>query len=213
VPAISPSRERDFYRTQLLDNILPFWLAHARDDECGGYFTCLGRDGSVYDQDKNNTWTQGRIAWVFARLYNDFERDPNWLDMARLGVEFLRRFGHDETGRVYYALARDGAPLMPAKDVFSDLFVASAFAEYAVAVGDTDLFATAKTMVFRMADLIAKPEVLTQIRDLGLLDQALRLQPEAEMVNGVRFGDMEGKMRFYALVKDGRLIHVERLTS
>ena len=29
------------YRRELLDNVLPFWVNHSLDRECGGYFTCL----------------------------------------------------------------------------------------------------------------------------------------------------------------------------
>lgn len=46
-------------RDELLNNILPFWLDHSIDQQCGGYFTCLDRDGSVFDTDKF-VWLQGR---------------------------------------------------------------------------------------------------------------------------------------------------------
>ena len=32
------------YKSELLDNVLPFWLEHSQDRQCGGYFSCLGRD-------------------------------------------------------------------------------------------------------------------------------------------------------------------------
>ena len=86
-------RLRDAFRKSLLDDVLPFWLRHAPDRECGGYFTGLGRDGSVYDPDKLCLWSQGRIAWSFAYLYHELEARPEWLDLARLGVEFLNRHG------------------------------------------------------------------------------------------------------------------------
>ncbi|MCE2790765.1 MAG: hypothetical protein LW630_12745 [Saprospiraceae bacterium] len=40
------------YKSTLLDNVLPFWMTHSPDKEFGGYFTCLDRDGSVFDTDK-----------------------------------------------------------------------------------------------------------------------------------------------------------------
>ena len=40
------------YKSELLDSVLPFWLEHSQDKQYGGYFTCLERDGSVYDTDK-----------------------------------------------------------------------------------------------------------------------------------------------------------------
>ena len=40
------------YKDELLDNVLPFWLEHSQDHEYGGYFTCLDREGKVFDMDK-----------------------------------------------------------------------------------------------------------------------------------------------------------------
>ena len=40
------------YKNELLDRVVPFWLEHSIDKEFGGYYTCLDRDGSVYDTDK-----------------------------------------------------------------------------------------------------------------------------------------------------------------
>lgn len=31
------------YKEELLTNVLPFWIQHSQDKECGGYFTCLDR--------------------------------------------------------------------------------------------------------------------------------------------------------------------------
>jgi len=62
--------------------------------ECGGYFSCLDRDGSVYDTDKF-IWLQGREVWLFSMLCNKVENRPEWLKCARQGGEFLRKYGHD----------------------------------------------------------------------------------------------------------------------
>ena len=57
------------YRTELLDRVIPFWLSHSLDREHGGYFTCLTREGNVYDTRKY-LWLQGRAVWMFSKLYN-----------------------------------------------------------------------------------------------------------------------------------------------
>ena len=57
------------YKSELLDSVLPFWLEKSQDLEYGGYFSCLDRDGSVFDSDKF-IWLQGREVWMFAMLYN-----------------------------------------------------------------------------------------------------------------------------------------------
>ena len=61
------------YKSELLDNVLPFWLEKSQDLEYGGYFSCLDRDGSVFDTDKF-IWLQGREVWMFAMLYNKVEK-------------------------------------------------------------------------------------------------------------------------------------------
>ena len=69
------------YKSELLDSVLPFWLEHSQDKQYGGYFTCLERDGSVYDTDKF-IWLQGREVWLFSMLYNKVEKRPEWLAIA-----------------------------------------------------------------------------------------------------------------------------------
>ena len=82
------------YESELLDNVLPFWLEKSQDKECGGYFTCLDRDGSVFDTDKF-VWLQGREVWMFAFLCNELGKRDEWLECATLGAEFLKKHGHD----------------------------------------------------------------------------------------------------------------------
>jgi N-acylglucosamine 2-epimerase len=37
------------YKSELLDRVMPFWMEKSIDKEFGGYFTCLERDGEVFD--------------------------------------------------------------------------------------------------------------------------------------------------------------------
>ena len=92
--AVDFGKMAERYRKELYDNILPFWLTRSQDQEFGGYFTCLNRDGSVFDTDKF-VWLQGREIWMFAMLYNKVEKNPAWLACAEQGAAFLERFGHD----------------------------------------------------------------------------------------------------------------------
>ncbi|MDR3056925.1 MAG: TonB-dependent receptor plug domain-containing protein [Prevotella sp.] len=86
----------NLYKKELLGNIIPFWLEHSQDKEFGGYFSCLQRNGAVFDTDKF-IWLQGREAWMFAMMYNKVEKRQEWLDCAIQGAEFLKKHGHDET--------------------------------------------------------------------------------------------------------------------
>ena len=123
------------YRNALLNDVLPFWEAHSVDREQGGFFTCLGRDGSVFDTDKF-LWLQARQVWTFSMLYSRLEHRATWLQLARHGAEFLQRHGRDGEGNWYFSLARDGRPLVQPYNIFSDCFAAMAFSQCALAAND-----------------------------------------------------------------------------
>ncbi len=131
---IDLTAEIEKYRHALLDDALPFWIKHSQDKEHGGYFTCLDRQGKVYDTDKF-IWLQCRQVWLFAMLYNRVSADPLWLDLALLGASFLEKHGMDENGHWYFSLTRDGRPLVQPYNIFSDCFAAMAFGQLSKATG------------------------------------------------------------------------------
>ena len=125
------------YRDALLNDVVPFWEKHSLDREYGGYFTCLDREGKVFDTDKF-VWLQGRHAWTFAMLYNKVEKNPAWLETSRLGIDFLKKHGMDAEGNFYFSLDRTGSPLVQPYNIFSDCFAAMAFSQYGQASGDQE---------------------------------------------------------------------------
>ena len=133
------------YKDTLLNNIVPFWERHSLDLENGGYFTCLDREGKVYDTDKF-MWLQGRQAWMFSTFYNKVEQKENWLKIAKIGVDFIRDKGMDAQGNVYFSLTADGQPLVQPYNIFSDCFAAMAFAQYGLAAHDQKYKELAKKM-------------------------------------------------------------------
>ena len=130
------------YRTALLDDVLPFWERNSLDTRDGGFFSCLARDGSVYDTDKF-IWPQCRQVWLYSMLCNRMERREKWLEVAAHGVRFLRAHGMDPEGNWYFALMRDGTPSVQPYNIFSDCFAAMAFSQYARASGDEEAAAVA----------------------------------------------------------------------
>lgn len=123
------------YRDGLLNDVTKFWEKHSPDRECGGYFTCLDREGRVFDTDKF-IWLQCRQVWTFSMLYNNVERREEWLNMALHGAGFLLAHGRDGEGNWYFSLTREGKPLIAPYNVFSDCFAAMAFGQLYFATGD-----------------------------------------------------------------------------
>lgn len=138
----NPPKSADFYRKELTENILPFWLNHSIDKENGGYFTCLDRQGRVFDTDKF-IWLQCRQVWTFAKLYRVLDARAEWLETALHGARFLEKHGRDQDGNWYFSLTGQGQPLIQPYNIFSDCFAAMAFAQLYSATGENKYRETA----------------------------------------------------------------------
>lgn len=145
------------YEKELRENCLPFWLENSQDKEFGGYYSCLNRDGSVYDTDKF-IWLQGREVWMFAMFYNNVEKNQEWLDCAIQGAEFLKKYGHDENWDFYFSLNREGRPLVQPYNIFSNTFACMAFAQLAKATGNEEYAQIARKIFTRILERRSNPK-------------------------------------------------------
>lgn len=126
---------RDAYKSDLMNNIMPFWMRYGVDRVNGGIYTCLDRDGSLIDSTKS-VWFQGRFAFVASFAYNNIDKNPEWLAAAKSTIEFIENHCFDSDGRMYFEVTADGLPLRKRRYVFSETFAAIAMAEYSKASGD-----------------------------------------------------------------------------
>lgn len=145
------------YMDELLYSVLPFWLDNSQDTKFGGYFSCLNRDGSVYDKDKF-VWLQGREVWMFSMLYNKLMKNEEWLACARQGGEFLKKYGHDENMDFYFSLTREGKPIVQPYNIFSNTFACMAFAQLAEATQNDEYAEFAKKIFNRILERQGNPK-------------------------------------------------------
>ena len=131
------------YKNELLTNVIPFWENNSIDKQFGGYFTCLDREGKVFDTDKF-IWLQARQVWMFAKLYNEVEQRQEWLQIALDGAAFLQKYGHDGNLNWYFSLTREGKPLVQPYNIFSDCFATMAFGQLSKATGNEEFASIAK---------------------------------------------------------------------
>ncbi len=124
----------ELYKNELIQKVIPFWMNHSKDSEHGGFFTCLDREGNVFDTDKF-MWLQGRQVWMFATLYNQLEAKPEYLAMAQHGADFMQKHGRDADGNWYFSLNQAGKPLVQPYNIFSDCFATMGFGALYTATG------------------------------------------------------------------------------
>ena len=123
------------YREGLLEDTVPFWFPRCVDQEHGGFFSALDRDGTLVDTDKS-VWVQGRMTWMLLTLFNTVEKRSDWLEWARSGISFLDRTCFDRDGRMFFHVTQEGKPIRKRRYSFSESFAAIAHAAYARATGN-----------------------------------------------------------------------------
>ena len=145
------------YENELLESVIPFWERNCVDKEFGGYFTCLDRDGSVYDTEKY-MWMQWRIVYMFATLYTSEYGKKEWLDIAGKGYDYLVRNGKSEDGSYYFALNRSGKPSMAPYSIFSDCFAAMGAAAMFKATGERKYRVEANSAMMTYISRMSNPK-------------------------------------------------------
>ena len=128
---------REIYFKNLSASVIPFWYNNSPDWEHGGSFSCLDLRGNVYDS-KKYVWLVARSAWMFARLFNVFDRDPDYLKMAELGIDYLWKYARDDQGRYYFSLTRKGEPWFFQRKPYGAVFAMMAYLEYFKASGKAE---------------------------------------------------------------------------
>ncbi|KAI1890225.1 hypothetical protein AGOR_G00151480 [Albula goreensis] len=142
---------RDRIRTEL-DRAVDFWLKYSHDKDHGGFFTCIGKDGKVYDELKY-VWLQGRQVWMYSRLYRTMERfhRPEILQAAISGGEFLQKFAWvpsaGSSGKCAFCLTRDGRAVKVQRTIFSECFYVMALDELSRITGDLQMQAEAERVM------------------------------------------------------------------
>ena len=146
----------NFYHACLTDDCIPFWINNGIDREHGGYYTCLDEKGVLYDTNKS-VWFQGRMLWVFSKLYNEIEKRDEWLSAAATGYTFLKEYCFGKDGRMYFIVTEDGLPVQQRRYYYSETFAVIGLAEYAKATGSNDALEMAKRIFDAILDMYINP--------------------------------------------------------
>jgi len=146
-----------FYRAELLERTIPFWLKYGLDWACGGICTCVSDEGEVLSGDKY-VWSQLRAIWTFSALYNKVERKPEYLEAATHIFNFIKDCGRNERGEWYFCLDENGRPLFNgATSIYCDGFAIYGFTEFARATGNAEATELARQAYANVLPRLAKP--------------------------------------------------------
>lgn len=152
---------KEHYRKALSEDIMPFWDARVLDKEQGGYFNCFDRTG-ILESDAKPGWFVGRDIYTYSLLYNEFERNPEWLKAAEHGLSFLIDKAYLKNGRFAQMMTGDGSVVNGAISIFTDHFAVKGLYEYIIASGKKDLIPYARVLTDWLFCNVKKNEVLAK---------------------------------------------------
>lgn len=121
---------------EVRENILPFWLRHAPNQERGGFNGVVKADLSPVRSALRGSLLTSRILWTFSAAHRRYY-DPQQLKMARLAYDDLvGRFWDEKNGGFYWTITADGKPLDTTKQIYGQAFGIYALSEYYLVTSD-----------------------------------------------------------------------------
>ncbi len=177
------------YREGLLADTIPWWEARFLDEEHGGYLVYRDADGALLSTDKS-VWITARIIWMWSRLYNTVEKRPEWLAIARHGMDFLLKHAFDSDGRMFFSLTKEGQPLRKRRYLFSETFGVIALAEYARATDSAEMLDRARdlyrlVLMYHRTPGLLPPKTLPGTRQLRGHGMQMILVPTSQVMREV----------------------------
>ena len=127
---------RQRVESELRQDILPFWMKHAPDEQHGGFVGAIENDLTVRAMAPKGVILNARILWTFSRAYRLYQEQPLLWMAERANDYLLRHFWDPDCGGVYWTVDYTGAPADTSKKIYAQAFSLYAFAEYSRASGD-----------------------------------------------------------------------------
>ena len=101
----------DMAKKEVLEDILPFWMRYDVDEENGGFYGVVTREGKPVKEGTKCLVLNARLVWTFASAYRIF-RDEKYLQLARRAYDsFCEYFLDKEYGGCYFMLDCTGHPV------------------------------------------------------------------------------------------------------
>ena len=141
---------REQYKEALLGKFIPNMGKYVVDHELGGFMCSVDILTRKLVNTTKRAWFEGRGIWMYSFLYNNLDKDPAYLEIARKSKDFiLKRLPADGS---YYisSFTKEGEPIGDTEgDIYGNLFVAEGLAEYSKASRESKYFDQAKEIVLK----------------------------------------------------------------
>jgi mannobiose 2-epimerase len=128
-----------FAQSELLNDILPFWIEHAPDYKHGGFIGRISMDNKPDFQAEKGLVLNARILWTFSSAARAFGI-PDCKLLARDAYNYLcKKFADSGYEGYYWLLDPEGNPFNTKKQVYAQAFVLYAFSEFFMLTGEQEV--------------------------------------------------------------------------
>ena len=150
---------RTRYKEALFNHFIPNMDKMVIDHELGGFMCSVNILTRQLVSTNKRAWFEGRGMWTYSYLYNNLDKNPKYLEVARKSKDFILKLLPKDGSFYISGFTREGKPLSDVEgDIYGNLFVAEGLAEYSKATGDSKDFDLAKRIILKAVDRYDKPD-------------------------------------------------------
>lgn len=162
------------YLDTLINQVMPYWLKYSYD-ESGAINNCLAEDGTVISKDRF-IWSQGRALWTYSCMYNEIDKNPEYLKRADGLFNYLLTVRPEKGQSWNYLYDEFGNLKTGATSIYVDGFVLAGMTEY---------YKLTKNPIAKEIALEIYENTYNLIKNPGSYGVAPRTIPEGMEIHGV----------------------------
>lgn len=150
---------RETYRAALFDKFIPNMDSMVIDHELGGFMCSVDLLTRKLVNTDKRAWFEGRGMWTYSFLYNNLDKNPKYLEIARKSKDFILKLLPKDGTYYISGFSKEGKPLSNVEgDIYGNLFVAEGLAEYSKATGEKKYLDLAKEIILKAVERYDRPE-------------------------------------------------------
>ena len=150
---------REAYKEALFGKFIPNMDSLVVDHELGGFMCSVDILTRKLLNTNKRAWFEGRGIWTYSFLYNNLEKDPRYLEIARKSKDFILKLLPSDGSFYISGFTKEGKPLADTEgDIYGNLFVAEGLAEYSKASGEKKYLDQAKEIILKAVERYDRPD-------------------------------------------------------
>ncbi len=146
------------YHADLFNEFLPNMDKFVIDHELGGFMCTIDISTGKQISSNKSAWYEGRGLWTYSFLYNNLDKNPKYLEIARKSKDFILKNAPKDNSFWPSSYDKQGTPLAGPGDIYASLFVAEGLAEYSKASGETKYLDQAKKIILSCLERYDSPD-------------------------------------------------------